>query len=281
MKKMKIAGLVVLVLLSVYLWRENRDLDKTFYRVKDSRIQKKIKICHLSDFHNRGDKKFQERLLNFIEEEKPDYIFLTGDLVDSRRTRPQLTLDFLRDLVDLAPCYYVTGNHEHRIQGLEGLHRAYKNLGIHILGRDPVFLEGGLEVHGLQDPRSLGPGLSMKDMEAYYRKNLQERAFSKEAYHILLVHRPDFLDLFSSYPFDLIFAGHFHGGQIRLPILGPLLSPNGKFFPENGEGLVEKKGTKEIISRGLGNSSFPLRVHNKPEVLMVTLEGDGNSSKET
>lgn len=281
MEKMKIAGLVVLVLLSLYLWRENRGLDKTFYRVKDSRIQKKIKICHLSDFHNRGDKKFQERLLNFIEEEKPDYIFLTGDLVDSRRTRPQVTLDFLRDLVDLAPCYYVTGNHEHRIQGLEKIHQAYENLGIHSLGRDPVFLEGGLEVHGLQDPRILGPGLSMKDMEAYYKKNLQEETFSKEAYHILLVHRPDFLDLFSFYPFDLIFAGHFHGGQIRLPILGPLLSPNGKFFPENGEGLVEKKGTKEIISRGLGNSSFPLRVHNKPEVLMVTLEGDGNSSKET
>ena len=264
--------LLSLVLAGLLIYRENQSLALSHYQIKSKKISRSLKICQISDFHNHDNEGFQEKLYQAICQEDPDYIFLTGDLVDSRKTKPEVTLNFLKRLVVHYPCYYVTGNHEHRIKDLEKIHQAYRDLGIHILDNESLVLEEGLEIHGLQDPRSQGRGLSKQDMENYYRKLLDQESFDPRAYQVLLVHRPDFLSLFVSYPLDLVLAGHLHGGQIRLPILGPLLSPYGEFFPKGAQGMQKLKETRQITSRGLGNSSFPIRINNPPDLVVVSLE---------
>ena len=264
-------GLGVLALGILFYWESN-SLDVSHYEIKDSKIKKKVKICQLSDFHNHASQAFQKKVLDQIKKEAPDYIFITGDMVDSRRTDIETTLSFMKKLLDQGPCFYVSGNHEERLKDIEKLHEAYKNLGIQVLTKDSLTLEGGIRLWGLQDPRVLGPGKTPREMEGYFKEKLDKMDWDQERYQILLVHRPNFLDLFSQYPLDLIFSGHLHGGQVRLPVLGPLLSPYGELFPKEAEGMIERNQTREIISRGLGNSSFPLRINNKPEIIFVNLD---------
>lgn len=95
-------------------------------------------------------------------------------------------------------------------------------------------------------------------------------SLTDESYTVLLSHRPELFDIYQTFGMDLVLAGHTHGGQIRLPFIGGLYGSD-TFFPEYDAGLFEQEGTAMIVSRGLGNSLFPLRINNRPEVVVITL----------
>ena len=111
----------------------------------------------------------------------------------------------------------------------------------------------------------------MTDEEPYIVAHKLEELGISNGFSILLSHRPEFFDIYTECGFDLVLSGHAHGGQFRLPFVGGLIAPGQGFFPEYDSGVYIENGTTMVISRGLGNSRFPIRFNNPPEIVVVEL----------
>ena len=216
------------------------------------------RIAHVSDFHNAN---LTDKLIAQLEEADPDIICITGDLVDCRRSNLEIAIDFAVKAVEIAPCYYVTGNHEVRLpkeRYTELLH-GLESCGVIVLKDQAVILskdneEIALAGHSWGATDSVG---SISDFSGY---------------QILLSHQPETFDDYVSAEYDLVLSGHAHGGQFRLPFLGGLYAPSQGIFPKYDEGVHSDGRTDMIISRGIGNSTIPLCFNNRPELIVVVLE---------
>ena len=265
---------VILTAVLVCAVWENTAIESQYYTISSPKIPAAFdgfRIAHISDLHNAQFGEDNEVLLDMLRQTKPDMIAITGDLIDSRRTDTAVALSFLRQAMEIAPCYYVTGNHESRIDAFSDFRKAAEELGVRVLSDEAVLLEKAgqtIWLFGVDDP-----GLSSSDQsdEACMVKKLEKLA-GDEDFTILLSHRPELMDVYSRYGIDLVFSGHAHGGQIRLPLIGGLVAPNQGWFPEYDAGLFERGETRMIVSRGLGNSLFPLRFNNRPELIIVELK---------
>lgn len=278
MGKKAVILLCVIALLAVFIgwvvWDNNR-ITVTEYTIWDNEIPESFsgyKILQISDLHNAEFGKENEVLLDKIAELEPDIIVITGDLIDSYHTNVDISLAFAREVVKIAPTYYVFGNHEVRIpEDYKQLRSGMEAAGIVVLD-DIVFLEKGSEsirLLGVPDPSAFGSD------QRFYTQIVDDLldipATADAGYTILLCHRPEVFDAFIKNDIDLAFTGHTHGGQIRIPFIGSIFSPDQGLFPKYDVGLFTENGTTMIISRGLGNSSFPFRVDCPPEIVVTTL----------
>ena len=183
---------------------------------------------------------------------------------------------FINKAVDIAPIYYVSGNHEAWSGKYDQIKQSLKDAGVLILDDTSLELlkgENSIQLLGLSDPDFLTSnyldGTNTKKLE------LQLKQWSNDInYKILLSHRPELFSLYIENNIDLIFSGHAHGGQIRLPFLGGLIAPDQGFFPKYTSGPYKNGNTTMFVSRGLGNSIFPFRVFNRPEIVVVTLKSE-------
>lgn len=235
-----------------------------------------FQIAHISDLHNTQFGEGNQRLLALLAEMTPDMIAITGDLLDSRHTEPEIAINFAKGAVEIAPVYYVPGNHESRISTYEETETALIQAGVSVLRSRHVLLKRGAErisLLGLEDPAFVSEGEERKERERRVDFQLKDLlADSGGGYTVLLSHRPELFSLYAENRIDLALCGHAHGGQIRLPFVGGIIAPNQGFFPKYTAGLYQKGGSRIIVSRGLGNSLFPLRLNNPPEIVEVTLE---------
>lgn len=263
--KYKCRLLFLFILASLIIWTfwGNTALTTTHYQVQSQRLPQSfdgLKIAQISDLHNAQFGASNKKLLTLLKETQPDVIAITGDLIDSRKTKPEVAVAFVEEAVKIAPTYYVPGNHESRLPDVYAtLCAEFTALGVTVLENESVILEkdgGSITVTGLMDPDF---GLSWPDLHT-------------ENYQIVLSHRPELLDLYTNMGLDLVFTGHAHGGQFRLPFIGGLFAPHQGFFPEYDSGLFTQDNTTMVISRGLGNSLFPLRFNNRPELIIITLK---------
>lgn len=233
-------------------------------------------IAQVSDLHNAEFGGGNRELLAILEEAEPDLIAITGDLIDSRRTDPAPALAFLEGAVELAPVCYVTGNHEFRAyDAYQDLKSQMEELGVIVLENESMVLEEvPLRVIGLDDP-SFGvrsdPSATPEQILQGALTALAPQAGEEDLRTVLLAHRPEYVELYAQHGADLVLSGHAHGGQVRLPGVGGLYAPGQGFLPEYTSGLYQIGGTSLVVSRGLGNSLFPLRVNNRPEVVLVKL----------
>lgn len=224
------------------------------------------KILQVADLQNKVFGKKQEPLLRKIEQSTPDIIVLTGDLLDRNRTDVDAAMEFIKEIVNIAPVYFVSGNHEHQSGEWERLADAMVEAGVTILdnGKSVIWRNGDtITLLGLED----------KKANRYYDKVLHTlMAGQEDGFNILLSHRPELFETYAAEGIDLVFTGHAHGGQIRIPFLKQgIFAPHQGFFPKYTEGMHEKDGTVMVVSRGLGNSSFPFRIFNRPELIALTL----------
>ena len=216
------------------------------------------RIAHVSDLHNSW---LWEKAITRLKEAQPDIICITGDLVDSRRTDVETSLAFAAEAVKIAPCYYVTGNHEGRLSGdvytrlIDGLVAC----GVIVLMDTEVLLDRSGETISLT-------GHSWGDTD-----NIGALA-NHDGYKILLSHQPEDFPNYATGEYDLVFSGHAHGGQFRLPFIGGLFAPGQGIFPEYDSGIYCEGRTDMVVSRGIGNSAFPIRFHNRPEVILIELK---------
>ncbi len=268
--------LIAVAALIVWIWWGNTALEVNQYEVSSNRIPKAFngfRIAQVSDLHNAQFGKSNGELIEQLCQTNADLIVLTGDLVDSRVTDIQVALDFATEAVKIAPVYYVPGNHEARIAQYGDLKIGLEKIGVIVLenGAVPIIREGAcITIIGVIDP-SFETDYLMGDAEQVISTKLSAISNKTEGYRILLSHRPELFGIYIAAGMDLVFSGHAHGGQIRLPFFGGLIAPNQGFFPKYDAGLFIQGETKMIVSRGVGNSIIPVRILNRPEIVVVQL----------
>lgn len=267
----------ILALLIIWIVWGNTALERNTYTISSSHLPEGFdgyRIAHVSDLHNAEMGKDNEKLLDMLLEAKPDMIAITGDLIDSRNTDVKIALQFIREAVKIAPVYYVTGNHEARVNEYNELKTGMETAGVIILEDSctEISLAGeAITLIGINDP-SFQIDYLLGDAETVVGTTLAELNTGKNGFVILLSHRPELFDTYVENGVDLVLSGHAHGGQVRLPFVGGLVAPNQGLFPEYDAGLYTEENTNMLVSRGVGNSIFPFRINNRPEVILIELK---------
>lgn len=230
------------------------------------------RIAQISDLHNARFGDDNSKLIDILKTEQPDIIAITGDFIDSNHTDIEIALEFAKNAVKIAPCYYVTGNHEAwiGIQYLE-FETKLKEYGVIVLRDTAVNLEkdgSTVQLIGLDDPGFVEyDGSISQNILSIKLVNMN----LQEGYKILLSHRPEAFHAYVENSIDVVLSGHAHGGQIRIPFVGGLIAPNQGFFPKYDSGIYKKENTSMVVSRGIGNSIIPVRINNRPEIVVIEL----------
>lgn len=267
---------MTIAILAVFLYLQNNWAGLTKLEIVSEKLPgnfEGFKIVQLSDLHSKSFGKDQTKLQKILVKVAPDIIVITGDLIDSKHYDEQAALALVERAVELAPVYFVTGNHEWWSGKFVDLERKLKATGAHVLrngSRELVSGEQKIYITGIDDPTSTTGGYNQI---GYMEDKLHETIplLPQDGFKVLLSHRPEAFNQYSSYGVDLVFSGHAHGGQVRLPFVGGLAAPDQGFFPRYTAGIYRDGNTAMVVSRGLGNSIAPLRLFNRPEVVLVTL----------
>lgn len=231
------------------------------------------RIVQLSDIHDSMFGDNHSDLVSKVKLLSPDAIFITGDFIDRNRYDLEQSLEIVKQLHDVAPFYFVTGNHEISTNDEKHIKDELSGLGVQVLTNESMTIaseEGEqIVISGIEDPLSsnLVEETYVEQVIDYALKDVQDDLFK-----ILLSHRPEQFNVYVDRQIDLVFSGHAHGGQVRIPGIGGLVAPGQGWFPKFTSGIHEMDGTTMIVSRGLGNSIVPIRVFNRPEVVVVTLK---------
>ena len=272
LKKVFILTFTALLLIaSLFVVYSTSFLKTTKYTVSDSNLPSSFsgfRIAQVSDLHNASFGKDNSRLIERLKKAQPDIIVITGDLVDSTHTDIDAAENFIRCAVEIAPVYYVSGNHEAWLDEDD-----YNELKEKLVASDAVLLEnksiaverGGehITLAGIDDP-DISDGYG-------FLSALDELTAECEGYTVLLSHRPEYFDTYINTDVSLVLSGHTHAGQLRLPFLGAIFAPGQGLLPENDKGLFRQNDTVMIVSAGLGNSIIPLRLFNNPELVIIEL----------
>ena len=251
------------------------------YRIRCRGLKRKYRFVMLSDLHNKSYGEHNEKLLAAIEKQKPESILIAGDMLTSEkpeRTGPAQEL--VEKLAARYPVYYANGNHEYRLKmeearygsGYRRYHARLERKGVVFLENDSVLLpEAGIRIYGAEIGKEYYKKRKGPAMDAGYLKRLLGRP-SKGDYHILLAHNPDYFPAYAEWGADLVLSGHVHGGIMRLPLLGGVISPTLRLFPRYDGGLFQEGGSTMILGRGLGSHTIPIRICNPGELVVVELE---------
>ncbi len=270
---LRVFGMILILVAALIVWAaiDSRNIDVTRFTVSGApEAFSGFKIAQISDLHNAEFGTDNQKLIDILKSEAPDAIVITGDLIDARRTNTEIAESFARRCMEIADCYYVPGNHEARLGGTyDAFESALIADGVNVLRNGSVRIRKGMDairIVGVDDPAFAKASDAITNLDAALE------ALSSDDFTILLAHRPELIDEYSKWGIDLVLSGHAHGGQIRLPGIGGLYAPGQGFFPKYTSGNYTVGDTEMIVSRGIGNSAFPLRVNDRPEVVIVTLK---------
>lgn len=273
-------ALIVIILIVVFCYYQNNTIDKTEYIILSNEIEGGITLAQLSDLHSKPFKK----VLKKLDEIKPDIIAITGDYINDKCKNKSKMLAFGKELLKRAPVFYITGNHERRLENFDELMKELADIGFHVLLNQTAqitihsslitFLGLDEDQADFKDYKARKNGIfQYKDMKPYF-----DELDKLGGFKIVLSHFPENFEKveennYSQYDFDLQLSGHAHGGQFILPFIGPVYSPGQGLFPKYAKGSFGER-PQLIVSRGLGNAEFPLRLFNHPEINVVYLEKD-------
>lgn len=251
------------------------------YEIESPKITKGYTFVLLSDLHNKSFGAQNERLLAKIEELSPDGILVAGDMLTAfeKKKKYQVAMDLMRKLGEKYPVYYGMGNHEHRIGIEQGEYRKLYEIymeNLHQSGIEPLINEKvdlpsvNMNICGLQIDRCYYRKFSRYPMEENYLQDMLG-APQKDKFQILIAHNPEYFEEYVKWGADLIVSGHMHGGLVRLPFLGGVISPRLTPFPHYDGGRFEKDGSVMVLSRGLGTHTLPIRMFNPGELPVIHL----------
>lgn len=267
---------IIVVIAVAFIVLGNYDIETYKYNIKSEKIPESFdgfRIAQVSDFHNAEFDKYNSTILEPIFHSRPNIIVITGDMIDSRNTDVDVAISFAQKAVNIAPVYYVNGNHEKRVpEAYEKLKQGLTEAGVTILENNTADITIGDEtitLIGIND--STFPMELVDDtMGQNVAHQLANIVPDNDNYKVLLAHRPEYFNAYVG-QVDLVLSGHAHGGQFIIPFVGGLVAPGQGFFPEYYEGSHIKDNTEMIVSRGVGNSIIPFRINNKPEIVIAEL----------
>ncbi len=286
---MKTLGILFLLLLIYMVWQylELKKFKVTNYKIKrqppaepdDGKLS--LRIALVADFHSHEYGRQNERLMAEIRRQKPDLILVPGDMIVSAHvTDYPKSLRFFEQLVQVAPVYFSNGNHESRFEQSDSAYdeayadyrRQVEQLGVHFLNNQTMpFGETRIDLCGVDIPLECYQKGQVTPLPPRFMKQALGQK-NPERFTILLAHNPAYCEDYAAWGADLIVAGHTHGGLIRIPGVGSLISPQFEWFPKYDAGLFELGKSTAIISKGLGTHTFHIRIFDRAELVMLQLE---------
>lgn len=273
-KRRRKTFLAILILLGVLLlltYDSNTRIVTEEFNVSTSKLPANFegfRIVQLSDLHGKAFGTGSSELVNAVKDAKPDIITITGDFIENSKSG-SWAQTLLKKLAEIAPVYFVTGNHEWASGGLVELLYIMSDCGIKVLSNEYVLLEKDGEkivLAGIDDPNGLA------DQKTPLELFREIRTEQRDTYSILLAHRNNMLDTYAEAGADLVLAGHGHGGIIRLPFIGGLIDVNRTLFAEYDSGFYIKNDTVLFVSRGLGPIWHTPRFLNNPQIAVFILK---------
>ncbi len=281
MKNIKIVIIIAVIIfcIGIFVYLNNNIIQISEYTVNSTKISDEFnnfKIVHLSDLHNTSFGKDNVKLTNKIKKINPDIIVITGDMISSRDTNYEAFINLIKQIQEYE-MYYVYGNHEqdNKKNIINDMTYELEKYNVNVLDNEMSEIVKGetkINIYGLtyplryyQDSRSkYNIKLTVDDIEKIIGK------CDANEYNILLTHNPLYYELYEKWGADLVFSGHVHGGIMRLPVLGGVLSPDVSFFPKYSKGIYSINNSNLIVSAGLGIGRLPVRVFNLPHIPVVT-----------
>lgn len=276
------SGIILVFFLCVMAYDCNR-FGVTEYEIRSGKLAREITWVLLSDLHGKSYGKDNEALIGKIDEIAPDGILAAGDIITAERSsRYKKAAALLEQLADKYPIYYGLGNHEvHMREEPEiygDIYTEYEKR-LQDAGIEPLVNEaadnpaGNLRISGLD----IGKLCYRK-----FRKFPIERAYlvsllgspREDMFQILIAHNPDYFEEYEAWGADLVVSGHVHGGLMRLPLLGGIVSPKLTLFPKYDSGVYTKGNCNMVVSRGLGTHTLPIRIFNPGELVVIRLKPD-------
>lgn len=271
---------IVLVIVGRVLY-ENCHIQKTVYEFKSTKVKEDTTFIFLSDLHNQSFGKNNRKLIEQIEKENPDYILIGGDMLVGKKgeidQHARNAWKLLQGIVNKFPVFYVNGNHETRMKfDTEKYGEQYtqyeeklKKMGVSILNNDSLFLEEkGIQVNGLELEEEYYKKRRAKDLTVTEIEQRLDKT-AKNRFQILLAHKPEYFMSYAGWGADLTLSGHNHGGMIRLPLIGGIVSTQYRVLPKYDGGLYTKEEKYMIVSRGLGGHTIKVRLMNVPDFVII------------
>ncbi len=271
-------------LLAYAVW-QRQELEKfrvTQYEMESCKVNKKIKLVVISDLHLFSYGTGNQRLVRAVRDAAPDLILIPGDLIITAKAGQYgVAAHLIEQIVTVAPVVFCNGNHESKAlamrpaykKGCQALFRRMERAGVLILNNQSktMIVNGNtIQVNGLELPLSS----YKKGRKPYLEKTFIQKQLGKpdkDRLQILLSHNPAFARQYALWGADLTVCGHNHGGLVRLPGIGSLISPQLMLFPKYDAGEFTVHGKKIYVSRGLGTHTFHIRIHNRAELVVVTV----------
>ena len=271
------------VLAALCVWAFYFGLTLRTYGVETDKIPQggRVRIVAVTDLHSHIYGKDQQPLIDMINKQQPDIIALVGDIADDEEPDDGTHL-LLEGISGIAPAYYVSGNHEYWSDNYDRIKNMMESYGVTVLDNESedIIVNGTrLCISGVDDPYMFDYTEDADYLEMGDEDELFQHRFANlddGVLNVLLAHRPELIELYRQYGFDLILSGHTHGGQIRLPLLiNGLFAPDQGWFPKYAGGRYDIGGKTLIVSRGLSFNDLVPRVFNPPEVVVVDITGSG------
>ena len=278
-----ILGAAAIIFIWVILYDSNRFVVRE-HRVADRRIKKQARAVVLADLHNKRYGRENERLLEAIRGQNPDFILVAGDLVTAKPRRSlEPAIQLLKELARDYPIYYGNGNHEYRMKLYPKTYgdmasrygQALSELGIEpLVNSRMVLAEHGMAVCGVEIGRELYRRFRIQKMPEDYMTDMLGQA-PKDLFTVLLAHNPDYFPQYAAWGADLVLSGHVHGGVVRIPFLNRgVLSPGLRLFPKYDGGIFKEGKSTMVLSRGLGMHTIYIRLFNPAELWVVDFESE-------
>lgn len=250
------------------------------YTCTSAMLKEDGKFLLLSDLHNKSFGRNNGRLLAAIAGQRPDGILIAGDMYTSSRNEDNMAAaDFVCKLAERYPVYYANGNHEHKTRLFpdifgsmyEDYMAKIKAAGTVTLINEKVSLPSrNMDIYGLEMERTYYKKFVDQHMEVSYLNKLLGKP-DEGTFHLLIAHNPDYFETYADWGADLTVSGHVHGGLMKLPFVGGVISPKLSLFPHYDGGRFEKDGKEMILSRGLGTHTLPVRIFNPGELVVINL----------
>ena len=268
-KLLKLLAVIAIVMIAATIWYEV-PVTEHITISGEGKIGSPVRFALVTDLHSCYYGKEQSQLIKMIDKEKPDAILMSGDIFDDRLGQKNARI-FIEGVADRYPCFYVTGNHEFWSKKEDEMKEFLASKGVTVLegnARNISINGNDIDICGVDDPTY------MTEPEWEERLDGADKESNSENYRILLSHRPEKVEVYAKYNFDLILCGHAHGGQWRIPFTKRgVAAPNQGLLPAYVDGLYElDNGSKMIVSRGLARERMPYpRFFNHPEVVIIDI----------
>ena len=266
---LKLLSLFLILLTAALLDSRYRLVTDTF-SIMDPDLPEEFdgfRVVQLSDLHEREFGENNARLVAAVAAEEPDLIALTGDFIDDPEDI-EITLTLAEQLMELAPVYFISGNHDWASGAMETLRDLLEEIGITVLDNKWELLErdgATIALCGVEDPNGYADSDKPNEVVQAVKTAYGDR------YTLMLAHRNYWLETYPDLDVNLILCGHGHGGIVRLPGIGGLFGSNETLFPEYSAGLYEGRTYQMLVSRGLGGGMKIPRLFNNPELVSITL----------